>query len=80
MAIKTEQINIFGNAVDPTKRKGVLKQAANPCPICGSYYRRGDKCNVCETDLKEPKEEDIKKKREFFLHGRFYSKTKKHRG
>lgn len=58
-----------------------LYQATAPCPVCGSYYRRGALCNICKTDL-DAKEnaEERKVKREFFQHGRFYSKTKKHRG
>jgi len=27
--------------------KGELVQVSWPCPICGSYYRRGSDCNIC---------------------------------
>jgi hypothetical protein len=23
------------------------RQTARPCPVCGSFYVRGDRCNVC---------------------------------
>jgi ribosomal protein L32 len=76
-----EQYNIFGGVEKVGTRKPDLKQVKDPCPICGSYYRRGNLCNVCKTDLKEPEEKEVfKKKREFSQRGRFYSKTKKHRG
>jgi hypothetical protein len=30
--------------------KESLRQTSNnPCPKCGSFYRRGDKCNICGT-------------------------------
>jgi len=78
--MQLEQQNIFGNSVPLTGRKPKLTQSKSPCPVCGSYYRRGTLCNVCELDLKEPPDDNVlKKKREFFQHGRFYSKTKKHR-
>jgi ribosomal protein L32 len=78
--IELIQFNNFGGYVKEKDLKKELKQAGNPCPVCGSYYRRGTICNLCFTDLKEsPEKEELKKKREFFQHGRFYSKTKKHR-
>ena len=24
-----------------------IRQVSEPCPKCGSYYRRGDVCNIC---------------------------------
>jgi methionyl-tRNA synthetase len=27
----------------------MLRQVSNPCPKCGSHYRRGDLCNACFT-------------------------------
>jgi hypothetical protein len=24
-----------------------LRQVDKPCPVCGSFYRRGTKCNIC---------------------------------
>jgi methionyl-tRNA synthetase len=26
-----------------------IRQVNNPCPKCGSFYRRGDECNICKT-------------------------------
>lgn len=28
-------------------KKEPIKQVDEPCPKCGSYYRRGNVCNVC---------------------------------
>jgi hypothetical protein len=75
-----EQINIFGNDEPINLNRKSLIQAQSPCSVCGSYYRRGDFCNVCRTNLAEPpKKEELKVKREFFQHGKNFSKTKKHR-
>lgn len=31
-----------------------LRQADRPCTICGSWYRRGDKCNRCGSSQSVP--------------------------
>jgi hypothetical protein len=32
--------------LNPPQATGVV-QVSNPCPVCKSYYRREDKCNIC---------------------------------
>ena len=30
-----------------------IRQVAHPCPHCGSYYRRDDRCNICGEVVQE---------------------------
>lgn len=30
-----------------------MRQVAEPCPYCGSYYRNGDRCNKCHRFVAE---------------------------
>lgn len=57
-----------------------LRQAPQPCPTCGSFYRRGDDCNICgfyapdrimvEADEREPMP------RQYSKHGKFHTMQK----
>lgn len=41
-----------------------IRQVSEPCPKCGSYYRRGDVCNICGAVAPVPVELDISFSRE----------------
>jgi methionyl-tRNA synthetase len=32
-----------------TDTRPPIRQVTEPCPACGSYYRRGEQCNICDT-------------------------------
>jgi len=36
----------------------MICQVYNPCPSCGSMYRKGDRCNMCDALAPEPIEDN----------------------
>jgi len=37
----------------------ITRQVNIACPSCGSYYRQGDKCNICGNVIMEENSEPI---------------------
>ena len=40
----------------------ITHQASEPCKVCNSYYRNGDRCNKCGELIIDKRVEFIKKK------------------
>jgi methionyl-tRNA synthetase len=51
----------------------IVRQVENPCPKCGSFYRRGDECNICGTFSPAIKGSELRKLS--FRTGRQWSKS-----